>query len=146
MVRLINKTHTPKDTGEGMHTGSQPKQKRRESLPGRANVDTTTLAVVCVNINGLRKKKKLVLLGKLMFDLWAGVCVVTETHLRKRARQGSNCQLPHPGRRLPPHPPWRPHRGGSHHSRPQHPGCGPRGRHPKPSPPGGTLCHHPPPI
>ena len=61
----------------------QPAKKRRESLPGRANVDTTTLMVVCVNINGLRRKKKRALLGKLMFDLWAGVCVVTETHLRK---------------------------------------------------------------
>ena len=46
-------------------------------------MDTTALMVVCVNINGLRKKKKRALLGKLMFDLWAGVCVVTETHLRK---------------------------------------------------------------
>ena len=39
--------------------------------------------VVRVNINGLRKKKKRGLLGKLMLDLWTGVCVVTETHIRK---------------------------------------------------------------
>ena len=39
--------------------------------------------VMCVNINGLRKKRKRVLLGKLMYDLWAGICIATETHLRE---------------------------------------------------------------
>ena len=38
---------------------------------------------MCVNMNGLRKKRKRILLGKLMYDLWAGICVVTETHFRK---------------------------------------------------------------
>ena len=36
-----------------------------------------------VNINGLRKEQKRILLGKLTYDIWAGVCVVTETHLKK---------------------------------------------------------------
>ena len=46
-------------------------------------MDLINLTVVCVNMNGLRKKKQRTLLGKLMFDLWAGVCIVTESHLRK---------------------------------------------------------------
>ena len=46
-------------------------------------MNLTELKVICVNINGLRKKKKRALLGKLMYDLWAGVCIATETHLRK---------------------------------------------------------------
>ena len=38
---------------------------------------------MCVNMNGLREKRKRILLGKPMRNLWAGICVVTETHLRK---------------------------------------------------------------
>ena len=60
-----------------------PKDRASKVLPGRASVNAADLMLVCVNINGLRKKKKRVLLGKLLFDLRAGVGVVTETHLRK---------------------------------------------------------------
>ena len=41
------------------------------------------LNLISINANGLRKKKKKLLLGKMLHDLQAGVCVVTETHLRE---------------------------------------------------------------
>ena len=39
--------------------------------------------MICVNINGLRQKRRRTLLGKLLHDLHAGICVVTETNLRE---------------------------------------------------------------
>ena len=59
------------------------REKPQESLPGRASLPHEELTLMCVNMNGLRKKRKRILLGKLMYDLWAGICVVTETHFRK---------------------------------------------------------------
>ena len=41
------------------------------------------LNTVCVNANGLRAKRKRILLGKLLFDLQAAVGIVTGTHLRR---------------------------------------------------------------
>ena len=52
-------------------------------MPGRESLATVNMIVMCININGLRKKHKRVLLGKLMFDVWAGICIATETHLRE---------------------------------------------------------------
>ena len=40
--------------------------------------------VVSVNVNGVRAKKKRLLLAKFLEELKVGVCVLTETHLRKR--------------------------------------------------------------
>ena len=39
--------------------------------------------ILTLNINGLRTKRKKTLLGKMLKDLQIGVCVLTETHLRK---------------------------------------------------------------
>ena len=38
--------------------------------------------MLSLNINGLRTEQKRTTLGKLLFDLQIGVCVLTETHLR----------------------------------------------------------------
>ena len=37
-----------------------------------------------INANGLRTKRRKTFLGRLLVDLKIGVCVVTETHLRKK--------------------------------------------------------------
>ena len=50
---------------------------------GRVLYTSEHLNIVCVNANGLRTRRKRALLGKLLFDLQAGVAVVTETHLRR---------------------------------------------------------------
>ena len=50
---------------------------------GRVLYTSEHLNVVCVNANGLRTRRKRELLGKLLFDLQAGVGVITETHLRR---------------------------------------------------------------
>ena len=42
------------------------------------------LNVVCINANGLRTRRQKTFLNKLLTDLHVGVCVVTETHLRKK--------------------------------------------------------------
>ena len=41
------------------------------------------LNTLTLNINGLRKKRKKALLGKLLRDLQIGVAIITETHLRE---------------------------------------------------------------
>ena len=38
--------------------------------------------MLSLNINGLRTEQKRTTLGKLLFDLQIGVCILTETHLR----------------------------------------------------------------
>ena len=38
--------------------------------------------MLSLNINGLRTDQKRTTLGKLLFDLQVGVCILTETHLR----------------------------------------------------------------
>ena len=40
--------------------------------------------MISVNVNGVRTKKKRLLLEKLLEELKVGVCILTETHLRKR--------------------------------------------------------------
>ena len=42
------------------------------------------MRVITVNCNGIRKKYKRLILEKLLFDLNIGICVLTETHLRKQ--------------------------------------------------------------
>ena len=42
------------------------------------------LRIVQINANGLRTDRQRTFLGKLMADLQVGVCIATETHLRKR--------------------------------------------------------------
>ena len=42
------------------------------------------LNIVRVNANGLRTDRQRAFLGKLLVDLQVGVCIVTESHLRKR--------------------------------------------------------------
>ena len=79
----INAINKPKDTQRPLQTEEEGEEERNKPLPGREIVDTSALVVVCVNMNGLRTKNKCITLGKLMFDLWAGVCIVTETHLRE---------------------------------------------------------------
>ena len=41
------------------------------------------LKVLSLNINGLRTGEKRKLLEKLLYDTQAGICLLTETHLRK---------------------------------------------------------------
>ena len=38
--------------------------------------------MLSLNINGLRTEQKRTTLGKLLFDLQVGVCILSETHLR----------------------------------------------------------------
>ena len=49
-----------------------------------ALISSVETNLVCINANGLRTKRKKTCLSKLLKDLKAGICVVTETHLRKR--------------------------------------------------------------
>ena len=79
-MNTINKS---KDTQGPPQTEEEGEEERGEPLSGREIVGASALVAVCVNMNGLRAKNKCVMLGKLMFDLWAGVCIVTETHLRE---------------------------------------------------------------
>ena len=49
---------------------------------------TTLLNLVSININGVRTKRKRLLLQKLLADLQVGICVSTETHMRRHELNG----------------------------------------------------------
>ena len=42
-----------------------------------------TANFVCINANGLRKRRKRLMLYKMLHDLNVGLCLITETHLRE---------------------------------------------------------------
>ena len=54
-----------------------------KDLPLRILYTNTLMNLVGINVNGVRKKRKRLLLEKLLADLTVGVCVLSETHLRK---------------------------------------------------------------
>ena len=39
--------------------------------------------IVTININGLREENNILHLGRMLYTLKIGICIVTETHLRK---------------------------------------------------------------
>ena len=75
--------------GRSQRCPANTNEKLDPTLTQKPDIDKPVLHtgrvfnVVCINANGLRTQLKRDLLGKLLYDLRAGVGLITETHLRK---------------------------------------------------------------
>ena len=56
-----------------------------EAIPSRLLRTLSVINVVGVNANGIRAKRKRLMLHRLLRELKAGVGVITETHMRRAA-------------------------------------------------------------
>ena len=98
-----------------------------EELPPRLLYTTAVINIMGVNANGIRTKRKRLMLHRLLRELRAGVAVITETHMRRRELGGLTfpdyyigneyCRPTPPGERI-----WG--GGGSHTGKPRNSGRG----------------------